>query len=104
MLALLPLVLGFMSEVAPMISTATAVAKAIQQLTVLVPVVVKEARELAPMVKSTIAALRGNGSITDEQLAELDAMEAKFDADFDAAAAKAEAEDAAAEGNGQPAT
>jgi hypothetical protein len=48
-------------------------------------------------VKGIIATLKGADGITPEQLDELDAIEAKIDADYDLATAKAAAEDQAVE-------
>ncbi len=78
-------------------ATGSLIAKIIDALVTLVPIVVKEARDLAPMVKNIIAALRGNGEVSTEQLDQLDAMESQIDAAFDASDAKAQAEDDAAE-------
>ena len=76
----------------------------INALTTLIPIIVKEAQDLAPIVKNVIAALRGNGSITTDQLDQLDAMEATLDAGFDASSTKADAEDAAATTGNNPAS
>ena len=79
----------------PNLSATSTVAKVITMLEAIVPVVIKEAQDLAQPVRNIILALRNNGAITAEQLDQLDALEAKLDADFDAAAEAAEAADAA---------
>lgn len=77
-------------------ATADVVAKIIGALEVWIPIIVQEYQALKQPVMNIIAALRGNGAITPEQLDQLDVMEAQLDADFDASSAAADAEDAAA--------
>ena len=60
-----------------------------------VPIIIAEYKALAPVVTNIIAALRSNGVVTPAQLDQLDTMEAALDDAFDAAEAKAEAEDVA---------
>ena len=96
MLSIVSTAIAFLAEVAPGLSTATAVVKAVDQIGALLPVIVKEYKDLVPIVQSTIAALKGNGSVTDDDLAKLTAYEAVIDAEFEAAAEKARAEDEAA--------
>lgn len=87
--------LSLVSRVALGSSASTVVTAAVDQIGALLPVVIKEYKDLVPLVQSSIKALRGAGSITDEDLAKLDAYEAQIDAAFDAAAARAKAEDEA---------
>lgn len=94
--ALLPLALKLLSTVAPQL-TGGAVGQAIQLLAVAVPAAITTAKDLMPIIKVSIDAIRGNPATTPEQLAELDAIEAKIDADYDAASAAAKAEDDAAD-------
>jgi hypothetical protein len=66
----------------------------IQVLAQALPVIIKEARDLYPIVKNIIAALKDGATVTQEQWDALDVLERQIDADFDAAAAAARAEDA----------
>lgn len=97
MLSVITNALALVAEIALPGSTAALVAKAVDQIGALVPVVIESYKDLLPAVQSSIKALRGSGSITDEDLAKLDAYEAQVDAAFDAADARAEAEDSAAD-------
>ena len=53
----------------------------------IIPVVVKEAQDLIAPVQNIIAALQGSGSVTSDQVAQLQAQSATLDATLDAAAA-----------------
>ena len=77
-------------------ATTTIITKIVDALVTLVPIIIKEAQDLTPIIRNIITLLRGNGEVTTEQLDQLDAMEAQLDAAFDASDAKAQAEDAAA--------
>lgn len=57
-----------------------------------IPVILKEAQDLIPIVTGIIASLRGSDVLTPDQINAIDALNAKVDADFDAAAAAFEAE------------
>ena len=52
-----------------------------------IPVAVQEGEALVTPIKNIIAALRASGPVTPDQIDQLDAAEAKLDADFDAASA-----------------
>lgn len=71
--------------------------RTIDVLTKVIPFALDEYKDLKPIIANIITALRSDGSTTIEQLDALDVLEARLDADFDAAASAAEAEDAAAE-------
>ena len=60
------------------------------------PLIIQEAPVMISTVQNIIAALEGSGQLTPEELAKVVAMKATADAAFDAAAAAADAEDAAA--------
>ncbi len=75
----------------PNLGSASVAAKVITLLEQIIPVVLQEAEDLVPIVKRIIASLRGSGVVTPEQLDQLDAAEAKIDADFDTAAGNATA-------------
>lgn len=87
-------ILNLLVEITPVVKEAGIVAKIIQTLVDITPVVIKEAKDLAPLIKQAVSVLKGN-TVTDEQLAQLDALEAQIDAEFDSAVAKAEEDDKA---------
>jgi hypothetical protein len=93
MLQVAQMLLTALAQIAPMLTSNAAIAKVITTVSDLVPVVIKEAQDLKPLVDNIIAALKGNDAVTDEQLAQLDALETKIDADFDAEAKRVEAEE-----------
>lgn len=66
---------------------------AIQILSQALPAIIKEAQDLAPIVRNIITALKADAAITADQWAALDALEARIDAEFDAAAAAARTAD-----------
>ena len=65
--------------------TSTAIQNGIALLTGLVPVLIKEYRDVLPYVQNIISVLRSGDDITQEQLDELDALEATLDSEWDAA-------------------
>jgi len=91
--AIISIGLSLLSQVAPMLSGTGAVATAIQFLSAVLPPAVKLVQVEIPVVKGIIATLRGNKSVTAEQMAELDKLDAQCDAILDAAIDKAERED-----------
>jgi len=69
----------------------------ITALTQLIPLVQQEVSDILPEVKNIIAALKDSSTtLTADQLAQLQALDAQVDAAFEAAATNAQAEDAAA--------
>src|SRR5579884_2657192 len=74
---------------------ATLIAKIVAALAEILPVAVKEAEDVVPIIKDAIVALAGNKATTADELAQLAALEVQYDADFDKAAAAALAADAA---------
>lgn len=90
-------ILDLLLLITPGVREAATIARIIQTLTELVPIVMRTAKDLAPTLKNVIGILRQNTEITKEQLDDLDAIEAKIDAEFDAAATQAQAEDAPAD-------
>lgn len=87
--------LALLAQVAPSLTASTAIGSAIKFVgAVLVPGV-QLAREEIPVIKGIISTLRGNKTVTAEQMAELDALDERCDAVLDAAISKAEAEDLA---------
>lgn len=93
MLGLLSTALGLIGTVAPLFTSSTQVAAAIKVVSEAVPVAIAVGQDLWEQVKPAIEALRQSDATTPEQLAELDAIEARGDAAFDAAYAAAVAED-----------
>jgi len=53
------------------------------------PTLVKEATDLVPLVQQIIDTLRGNATLTADQITAIDNLNTQTDADFDAAAAAA---------------
>lgn len=91
--------LALLSTTAPLLTTSSAVGTAIQFITTVLPPAIQLAKDEIPVIKGVIASLRGNGSTTRAQMDELDALDALCDARLDAAIARAEAADKAADGN-----
>lgn len=76
------------AQIAPNIGIPSVIVSIISALENIIPVVVKEFQDLAPLVKNIIAALRNNDSVTEDQKTQLDTLEVKLDADFEAAAGR----------------
>lgn len=91
-LALIQQVLGASSPSSSLIS------KIVVALIDLVPLIVKEYQVLLPVVQNIITALTADPSTTAAQMQTLKALNTQVDAAFEAAAAAALAEDAAADG------
>lgn len=95
MSAILTSVLAIIGQLAGQTGNAALVEKIIEALIAIIPVVVKEYQDLAPIIQNIITALKSDPSTTAEQLAQLQQLEIQWDAEFEAAAAAAQAEDAA---------
>lgn len=93
MSAIIPAILALLQTIIPSLSSASAIGSIITTLTQIIPVVVKEVQDVVPMIKNIIAALKTNDAVTPEQLDQLAILDAKCDADFEAAATAAQAED-----------
>ena len=87
MSSILVVLLTVIGQIAGTLGTSTAVTNVINMLVSILPTVIKEVEDLAPLIQNIIDALRGNSTITDAQKAALDDLEAKYDAAFEAAAA-----------------
>lgn len=96
MSAILTGILAILQALVPSITSSATVQQIINALIQILPVLVKEAQDLVPMIKNIIAALSENAASTADQLATLKALDQLTDAAFEAAATKALAEDAAA--------
>ncbi len=79
--------LTVIADLAPLATDSSKIAGIISMLETWVPVIIKEATDLIQPVKNIIAALQGSASITADQLAALQALDAQCDAAFDAALA-----------------
>ena len=87
---MISVLIGFLtviSQVAGSLGTPAAITSIIDLLVKILPTLVKEVQDVAPLVQNIIDALRNNNVITPEQLDALDVLEAKADADFEAAVA-----------------
>lgn len=82
------LLLTLIAQIAPSLGAPSAVQTIINTLVDLIPVIVKEIQDAGPLVQNIIDALRNNGTITDDQLTQLDLLEQKADAEFEAAASQ----------------
>ena len=81
------LLLQVLAQIIPSLTSSATITNIINALVALLPTLIKEVQDVAPLVRNIIDALRGNSVITPEQLAALDELEAKYDAEFEAAAA-----------------
>ena len=81
------LLLQVLAQIIPSLTNSATIANIITTLVNLLPTLVKEVQDVAPLIQNIIDALRNNNVITPEQLAALDELEAKADAEFEAAAA-----------------
>jgi hypothetical protein len=88
MTAVLLAVLTAIGQIAGSLGTPSSIAAIIDLLIKILPTLVKEVQDIAPIVQNIIDALRNNNVITPEQLTALDDLEAKADAAFEAAAAE----------------
>ncbi|BCA04215.1 hypothetical protein [Bradyrhizobium diazoefficiens] len=95
MTAMLTTILSLISALVPAGTNAALIEKIVAALIQIVPVVVKEYRDLVPIVRNIIGALKADPSTTAAQLEQLQQLEVEWDADFEAAAAAAIAEDGA---------
>ena len=94
MTAIITPLLALLTQLAPG-ATTTVIAQVINILVALIPVLIQEYKDLLPIVQNIITVLQQSDDITDDQWDSLDAMSAQYDAEFKAALAAAEAEDAA---------
>lgn len=93
--ALIPVILTLLQTIVPALGSSSAIAAVVNALIQIVPLLIKEYQDVLPMIKNIIAALRSNPETTAELVAQLTVLDAQVDTAFDAAVAKAEAEDAA---------
>lgn len=93
--AIVTAILTLLATIAPSVTGSSAIASIIATLEQILPTIASLAPPLWQVYKNVIAALKTNGEATPEQIATLQALDAQADARFEAAATKAEAEDAA---------
>jgi hypothetical protein len=85
--------IALLAQVAPLLSSASSVGSAISFISSILVPAVTLAKDEIPVIKGVISTLRGNGSVTEQQMNDLDALDAQCDTLLDAAIAKAEAAD-----------
>lgn len=83
----LTLLLTVIAQIVPSLSLPASITPIITTLIELIPILIKEFQEVVPIVRNIIAGLKENSVITPEQLQQLDELEAKIDAEFEAAVA-----------------
>ena len=88
MTAVLLAALTVISQIATSLGTPAAITQIIDLLVKILPTLIKEVQDVAPVVQNIIDGLRNNGVVTPDQLTALDDLEAKADAAFEAAAAE----------------
>lgn len=91
--AILTSLLTLVSSLTPLATGASTISSIISTLTEVVPLIVKEFQDVVPFVKNIITTLRGNSEVTQDQLDQLDILEAKVDAAFDAQVTRVTEED-----------
>ena len=93
--AVIQLLLGLLQQLLPSLGVANAglISKIVEGLVALIPVLIKEYKDVLPMVQNVISALKANAAITPEQIIKLQTIEAQIDADFETAATNALADD-----------
>lgn len=98
---MLAAVLALVAQIAPVISDAGAITSIITTLQGWITNITAEVEAVLPEIKNIIGALQGNGSVTADQMATLQALDVATDAAFEAAASAA---GAPADPNAPPAT
>lgn len=94
---LIPLALSLLQKVLPSITgNSPAITAAVNVAVQAAPLVVETYQDLKPQLMNIIAALKADPATAPAELEKLEEAEKQLDADFDAAAAAALAEDAAA--------
>ena len=81
------LLLQVLAQIIPSLTSSATITNIITTLVSLLPTLIKEVQDVAPLIQNIIDALRSNSVITPEQLAALDDLEVKVDAEFEAAVA-----------------
>ncbi len=85
--AIVTAVISLLGKLIPVIGQNSSLIESIvNTLISLYPLIVQEFNDLVPEVNNIIAALKNTDGITDAQWAELDALQAQADSEFDQAA------------------
>ncbi len=92
--AIVSAAVALLGSAAPFLTGTSAIGSAINLIATILPPAIQLATDEIPVIKGVIATLRGNKSITEQQMNDLDALDAQCDARLDAAIAKAEGDDA----------
>lgn len=79
--------LTVLAQIIPSLGAPAIISTIIETLLQLLPTIVKEIKDVAPLVQNIIDALRSNAVISPEQLRALEELEARYDAEFEAAVA-----------------
>ena len=95
--AVIQLTLTLLAQIAPQLGSANValIEKIINGLVVLIPILIKEYKDLVPHIKNIIEVLKNSGNLTETQWNTLIELETKVDAEFDQAASNALADDEA---------
>lgn len=84
---IVPILITLLGKLVPAIgANADLISEIVTALQQIVPVLVQEYKDLVPIVKNVIAALKGADGITPEQWTALDALETQIDNEFEQAA------------------
>lgn len=97
--AIITAALGVAQTAASLFTNSSQIGSVITMLEKAVPAAVQFGQDAFSIVENTITALRSNGNVTADQLAQLDALETQYDAAYDQVSAKDAADDAAASGS-----
>jgi hypothetical protein len=89
MAAIVIQVLTMVAQISGALSDVGSIATVIATLQSIVSAGIQEVETVAPMIKNIITALRSNGQVTQDQLAQLDALDSATDQAFENAAAAA---------------
>lgn len=89
-----PILTYLLSSIPQIAGNAKLIAEGVSAMVALYPIAKSEFQDMMPIIKTAIAAFRADPSAKPAVLDQLDALEAKLDADYEEAAALAAAEDA----------
>jgi hypothetical protein len=81
--------LTLLAQIVGGLSDASAITSVITTLENIIAAGIQEIQTVAPMIKNIITALQNNGSITADQMTQLEALDAATDQAFEAAATAA---------------
>lgn len=93
--AIIPVILSFLTQVIPALTSSAQIASAVDLIKTAAPLVIETYQDLAPVIKNAISLVKGTGKLTDAQWAELDAIEKQIDENYDKASRAAAEEDSA---------